>query len=108
MSEAAALIWIDAIALDDIPEDEGRLVRVNGLAIAVFRVGDEVFALEDACPHSKSASLSQGYVEDGVVECPLHQACFELRTGKVMSPPAEEDVRTYPTRVDGGRVLLGV
>lgn len=104
----AGVTWIDAAAVDDIPDDEGKLVRVNGLAIALFRVEDEVFAMDDACPHSKSASLSQGYVEDGMVECPLHQACFELRTGKVMSPPAEEDVRTYPARIEDGRVLVGV
>lgn len=108
MSEAAELSWVDAAAAQDVPEDEGRLVRVNGQAIALFRVGDEVFAMDDACPHSKSASLSQGYVEDGVVECPLHQACFEIRSGKVMSPPAEEDVRTYPVRLEDGRVLIGL
>ena len=100
--------WIEAARADDVPEDEGKLVRLNGAAIALFRQGDEFFALDDACPHSKSASLSQGYVEDGLVECPLHQACFELRTGKVTSPPAEEDVRTYPVKVEDGVVFVSL
>lgn len=106
MSDAAN--WVQAGALDDIPEDEGKLVRLDGLAIALFRQGDEVFALDDACPHSRNASLSQGYVEDGLVECPLHQSCFELRTGKVTSPPAEEDVRTYPVKIADGIVFVGL
>lgn len=108
MSAAAAVTWVEAAAVDDVPEDEGKLVRLNGMAIALFREGDEVFALDDACPHSKTASLSQGYVEDGLVECPLHQACFELRTGKVKAPPAEEDVRVYPVKVEDGLVFVGL
>lgn len=108
MSGLADLTWVEAARLADLSEEEGRLVRVGGLAIALFSVDGEVHALDDACPHSKTASLSQGYVEDGVVECPLHQACFEIRTGKVMSPPAESDVKTYPVRVEDGAVLVGL
>lgn len=100
--------WVEAAAFADIPEDEGKLVRLNGRAIALFRQGEQVFALDDVCPHSKSASLSQGYVEDGQVECPLHQACFDLRSGKVLSPPAEEDVQTFPVRIEGGVVFVGL
>ena len=108
MSALADLTWIEAARLADLSEEEGRLVRVAGLAVALFSVDGEVYALDDACPHSKTASLSQGYVEDGVVECPLHQACFEIRTGKVMSPPAETDVKTYPVKVEDGAVLIGL
>lgn len=108
MSACAEQVWVEACRVEDIPQDEGRLVRVNGVALALFSIDGEIFALDDACPHSKTASLSQGYVENGVVECPLHQACFEIRTGKVTAPPAETDVQTYPARVEAGVVFIGL
>ena len=108
MSDQAELTWIEAARVEDISSDEGKLVRIGGAAIALFSLDDEIYALDDACPHSKTASLSQGYVEDGLVECPLHQACFEIRTGKVTSPPAETDVKTYPVRIQDGAILIGL
>lgn len=86
------------------PEGAGRLVKVDGREIAVFRLGESIFALDNACPHMGGA-LSEGVVRDGVVACPLHGWTFDVRTGQGVEP-ASERVGCHPVRVDGGRVLV--
>ena len=100
--------WKDAILEADLIEGEGVFARVEGLAVALFLSEGDLFAIDDACPHSRTAQLSQGFVDGTMVECPLHQSCFDLRTGKVQSPPATEDVRTWPTRIVDGMVQIGL
>jgi 3-phenylpropionate/trans-cinnamate dioxygenase ferredoxin subunit len=88
--------------IDEIPEGEG--VRFPGPGpVAVFRTGDEVFVLDDACSH-QGASLSDGYLEGCWVECPLHEAFFSLHTGVPSGPPAKRPVRTYTVMVADGVV----
>jgi NAD(P)H-dependent nitrite reductase small subunit len=99
--------WIEAACLEDIPSGgDGCAVTLNGAVIAIFNLDGEIYAIDDACPHSHAARLSQGFVSAGTVECPMHQSCFDLKTGKVLCPPATEDVKTYPTRVEGGRIYV--
>ena len=84
--------------IDEIPEGEG--VRFPGPSpVAVFRTGDEVFVLDDACSH-QGASLSDGYLEGCWVECPLHEAFFSLHTGEPSGPPAKRPVRTHEVIID--------
>jgi 3-phenylpropionate/trans-cinnamate dioxygenase ferredoxin component len=83
---------------DDIPL--GEAVRVDAeVPIAVFNVGGELYAIDDTCTH-QDASLADGWVEDCTVECPLHAACFDLRTGLPSGPPAKAAVRTHEVVVD--------
>ena len=90
--------------LSDIPG--GESVRVQGqVAIAVFNVDGELFAIDDTCTH-QDASLSEGWLEDCMIECPLHAASFDLRTGKPTGPPAKRPVRTYPVLVEDGVVYV--
>jgi nitrite reductase/ring-hydroxylating ferredoxin subunit len=97
--------WRDVGGLAEFPDGEGRGLLVDGLPVAVFRLADEVFALFDQCPHG-AVKLSNGWVENGCVECPFHQALFDLRTGAVLAPPAEEGVRIFPIRIANERVEL--
>lgn len=99
--------WQEVARLSDIPDDEGFRVEVAGRAIALFKYEGEVFAIDDICTHAE-ASLATGFLDDCQIECPLHQACFDIRTGKVTQGPATEDVRSYPARVENGAVLLDV
>jgi nitrite reductase/ring-hydroxylating ferredoxin subunit len=99
--------WHDVGHPDDFMEDEPRAVVAAGLQIAVFRVGEELFALHDLCTHEK-VPLSEGFVEDGCVECPLHQGLFDLRTGEARKEPCVDAVQTYPVRVLEGRVEVQV
>jgi 3-phenylpropionate/trans-cinnamate dioxygenase ferredoxin subunit len=90
--------------LPDIPV--GESVRVQGqVAIAVFNVDGELFAIDDRCTH-QDASLSDGWLEGCAVECPLHAACFDLRTGRPSGPPAKKPVRTHRVVVDDGLVYV--
>lgn len=97
--------WIDVGALDDIPRRGARVVKTPAGCIAVFRTAtDEVFALEDRCPH-KGGPLSQGIVHDRSVTCPLHNWVIDLATGQAKAPD-EGRVDTLPLRCEDGRLLL--
>jgi nitrite reductase/ring-hydroxylating ferredoxin subunit len=80
---------------------------VDGRRIALCNVDGEFFAIDDVCTHAY-ASLADGYIEGDQVECPLHGACFDIRTGKVKSAPASVDLKTYPVKVEGDRIKVGV
>ena len=86
---------------------EGKPVKVekNGHTICVARVGNEVFAVDDTCSHS-DASLSEGDVTDFKIECWLHGAEFDLRTGEALTPPAVAPINVYPVSVDGDSVTI--
>ena len=85
----------------------GKPVRIekNGESICVARVGDEVFAINDVCSHS-DASLSEGEITDFKIECWLHGAEFDLRTGEALTPPAVAPIKTYSVTVDGDSVTV--
>jgi 3-phenylpropionate/trans-cinnamate dioxygenase ferredoxin subunit len=72
----------------------GKVKRIEDPAIAVFNVEGTLFAISDTCTHAE-ASLSEGRVDGQTVECPLHGACFDLRTGEALTPPAIEPVQTF-------------
>jgi len=99
--------WHDVGGTDEFIEEEPRAVEAAGISIAVFRVGDELFALHDLCTHER-VPLSEGFVEDGCVECPLHQGLFDLRTGAARKAPCVTPVQAYPVQVAEGRVLIQV
>lgn len=105
MSETGTPAWHDVGEPADFAEDLGHPVVAAGIAIAVFRIGDDLFALRDLCSHG-AARLSDGYVEDGCVECPLHQGLFDIRTGAHRCAPLTAPVSTFPVRVVDGRVQI--
>lgn len=91
--------------VSDLLEGEGKCVKVAGRRIALFKFQGKVYALDDTCPH-EGGPLSEGVVENGEVECPWHSASFNLDTGELTCPPADEDVTAYHVRVDGDDVEL--
>ena len=99
--------WVDIGSLEDIPRQGARVVRSPHGCIAVFRtMSDDVFALDDRCPH-KGGPLSQGIVHGGAVTCPLHNMVIELSSCTAQGAD-EGRVRTYPVRVESGRLLLDI
>ena len=99
--------WLDIGALDDIPLRGGRVVRTPRGCVAVFRAAaDEVFALDDRCPH-KGGPLSDGIVHGRSVTCPLHNWVDQPRDRR--RPRARTRARSAPTRCGSraGRILLG-
>ncbi|MFS8097288.1 bifunctional 3-phenylpropionate/cinnamic acid dioxygenase ferredoxin subunit [Lentzea alba] len=95
---------ITACTVDELPV--GESVRVPGeVAIAVFNADGEFYAIDDTCSH-QDASLSEGWLEGCFVECPLHAASFDLRTGVPTCLPAKKAVRTYPVVVQDGVIYV--
>jgi naphthalene 1,2-dioxygenase system ferredoxin subunit len=97
--------WIDALSASDLPEDDVIGVAVAGRDIALYAVGDEVYATDNLCTHGH-ARLCDGFLEGHEIECPLHQGRFDVRDGRPTCSPVAEAVRCYPVKVEGGRVLL--
>ena len=82
-------------------------VEIAGYAIALFNLGGEFFATDDTCTHMRGR-LSDGYVEDGVIECPLHFGRFDIRSGRALSAPCTVDLATYPVRLEDGHIAVAL
>lgn len=97
--------WIDIGALSDVPPQGARVVKTAAGCVAIFRTADDqVFALDDRCPH-KGGPLSEGIVHGASVTCPLHGWVFDMSSG--MAQGADEgEITTYGARVEAGRILL--
>jgi len=93
--------------LTDFREDAGTCVNADGVAVAVFLSGEGVYAIANRCSHAE-ASLCEGEVFDGEVECPRHGAAFDIATGKALTLPATKPVATYPTAVRDGDVFISI
>ncbi|MEI7462041.1 MAG: Rieske 2Fe-2S domain-containing protein [Pirellula sp.] len=97
---------IDICKVSDIPIGEARMILVNEVAIGVFNVSGEFFAIDDACPHT-GASLSHGIVEGDVVRCRIHHWRFCVRSGTYLDERKPScNVRSYPIRVVGEQVQI--
>ena len=93
------------LKLSELTAGKPIKIEKDGRAICVARVGDEVFAVDDTCSHS-DASLSEGDISDFKIECWLHGAEFDLRTGEALTPPAVAPLKTYSVTVDGDSVTV--
>lgn len=91
--------------VQDIPERSGLCVTVDGEQVALFRVGSEVYAISNICPH-QAGSLSDGDLEGTWITCPVHGWTFDVRTGEVVR--GEVPVETYPVRIEGDEVKVSV
>jgi nitrite reductase/ring-hydroxylating ferredoxin subunit len=100
--------WHPAGKFEAFTEGVPVPMKVGEVRIALYRLGEEVFAIGDMCPHQPDVKLSDGFVDGDVIECPMHQSCFAIRTGKLLGPPAREDVASYPTKIDGDGVFVEV
>ena len=98
---------IEIGGLDTLDRDKGIRVTVGDDRIAMFRVGDEVYAIGDRCSHAE-ASLAEGDVYGTDVECPRHGSEFDLKTGEPMQLPATTPVPTYEVSIEDGTVYLVV
>ncbi len=104
MSAAAGFVTVARVG--DIPEGGVKVTYVDGVAVAVFHVGGEYFAIEDVCTHD-GGPLAEGALAGHIIECPRHGARFDIRTGAVKAMPATSPVPTYAVRVQDGDILVG-
>jgi len=102
------LRWEAVASLPDLEAVDGGVMYAawDRFKLALYLVDGEVFATADLCTHG-GARLSEGYLENYLIECPLHQGLFDIRTGAVAAAPCKRPVRIFPVRLDGDAIVVG-
>jgi len=90
---------VELCKADQVAAGTALRVEAAGLTVAVFNVDGEFYVTDDACTHGPG-SLSEGFIEEDVVECNFHNGQFNIKTGAIVSPPCSIPVKTYHTSVD--------
>jgi 3-phenylpropionate/trans-cinnamate dioxygenase ferredoxin subunit len=100
--------WVEACAVDDVDEEDVIRFDHGNRTFAIYRSPeDEFFATEGLCTHEK-VHLSGGLVMDDIIECPKHNGRFNYKTGAAKGAPVCVNLKTYPTRVEAGKVLIAI
>ena len=99
--------WTEAAAVDEVPADDVVGMQVGGRDIALYNVDGQIYATDNVCTHGH-ARLCEGFLEGHEIECPLHQGKFDVRNGKPSCAPVTEAIRSYPVRIEAGRVFLSL
>lgn len=99
--------FVEVAKKSEIAERSAKCVEVQGKRIALFNLGGEFYAIDDKCTH-RGGPLSQGTLEGEEVECPLHGAHFNIKSGEVTAPPAPKAVNKYTVRVTGDVIEIEV
>ena len=97
--------WVDVASAEDISVGKPVHVEIDGTGIAVFKLDQAFFAIEDVCTHD-GGKLTGGCIENDVIICPRHGARFSIITGEALSAPAYEPTATFPVRVENGMVQV--
>jgi nitrite reductase/ring-hydroxylating ferredoxin subunit len=101
----AKLIKITEVS--DITEGKIKEFKIDGMTIAVTKVGNEYSAFEAYCTHAQCA-LTGGFFDGKVITCYCHGAQFDLKTGKVLSPPATVPLKIYPVKKEKGSIFIEI
>jgi len=91
----------------DIENGDRLFLEIDNLAIVVFNIGEQIFAIGDVCSHD-DGPLGDGDIVDHEITCPRHGATFDVRTGKVLTLPAVVDIPSYPVRIVEGQIEIGI
>ncbi|HLJ10560.1 MAG TPA: non-heme iron oxygenase ferredoxin subunit [Planctomycetaceae bacterium] len=91
--------------LDELPPGERKSLVFDDRAVLIFRIGDDVYAVEDVCSHD-GQPLTDGKLEGTAIECPRHGARFDVRTGRPLCMPAVEPIATFEVRVENNEIYL--
>ena len=106
MSSAPTRRAVRVLAVDDLPPGACKRVEVEGRAIALFRVGDDAFAIDATCRH-REGPLDEGIVEGLTVYCPWHGWQYDLRTGACMTA-RDRDLGAYAVELRADGVYVAV
>ncbi|WP_108658375.1 non-heme iron oxygenase ferredoxin subunit [Acuticoccus kandeliae] len=107
---SADLKWTVAADLSEVTSLDSGIalpVEIEGRPIALCPHEGQIYAVHDVCSHGQ-ATLSDGFLDGCLIECPLHQGLFDIRDGSPQGEPAEEAVPTYPVKIEDGKVLVGL
>ena len=98
--------WLKVATKGEIAEGAVLGIKVGEREIALYHLpGEEFCATDNVCSH-EYALLSEGWLENGCIECPLHAAQFDVRTGKAMCAPADADIEVFELKVEGDDLLI--
>ena len=98
---------LELCSTDEVAEGTAIKVEAGDLTVAVFNVEGQFYVMDDLCTHGPG-SLSEGFVEGDVIECPFHQGQFNIRTGEVVMPPCMVAQKTYAVTVEDGKILIDI
>jgi nitrite reductase/ring-hydroxylating ferredoxin subunit len=107
MATGGQMAWTRAAAVAEVKERGVMDADVGGEEIALYWIDDAVYATHNVCTHA-FARLSEGFLDGDCIECPIHQALFNVKTGEAVAPPAYTPVKTYPCRIEGDDVLVDI
>jgi nitrite reductase/ring-hydroxylating ferredoxin subunit len=99
--------FVPVASVSQVAPDSGIHVAVSDEEIAIFNLGGSFYAIDGICTHG-AARLADGYVEGELIECPQHAGMYEIKTGKAVAPPCVIDVKSYPVKVEGETILVGI
>lgn len=99
--------WVDVGYPEEIADQGCKLVEIDHKPIAIFNLSGEYYAIEDNCPH-QHLPIADGLVENCTITCPYHGAKFNLKTGALLAPPACDNLTTFATRVQDGKIQVEV
>lgn len=99
--------FVEAAKAGELPLGRMKCVNIGGRRILLANVEGRFYAADDTCTHEE-ASLSTGFLKGELVKCPLHGSRFNVRTGEALEEPAEANLRIYPVRLEGERILIGL
>jgi NAD(P)H-dependent nitrite reductase small subunit len=91
---------------NDLKDSQGKRFYINDTDIAIFKVGDKIYAVSNVCPHQQASKIYEGFVENNCVVCPLHGWTFNLKTGNLHS--GSKGLDTYPTKIVDGKIYAKV
>lgn len=97
--------FVTAVTTDEIKPGERLVVGIDDVWIVIFNIDGAYYAVEDMCTHEEY-ELSGGALDGYTLECPKHGACYDVRSGAVLAPPALIPVRTFEVRVVGDEVQI--
>ena len=106
MSQEAAS-WMDTGVASEISDGTCKPIEIMGRQILVVRLGEEIYALSNICSH-QFALMSDGYIDGREIEFPLHQARFDIPSGRPLCPPATKPLRTFPVKVEDGTIFVAI
>jgi nitrite reductase/ring-hydroxylating ferredoxin subunit len=99
--------FVEVASVADFPPSSMKAFEHGGTRYLIVRLEDSFYALAGVCSH-EYAELDKGFLAGDQVVCPLHQSTFDVRSGAVLATPATEDLATFPTKVEDGKVFLMV
>ena len=99
--------WIPVCDENEIELEDLKRFDYLDKTFCIYKLDDGIFATDGVCTH-ESVHLEEGLVMDGEIECPMHQGIFDIKTGKAISPPACEDLKTYPIKIENSKIFINI